>query len=209
MKLLLAGVTGLVGSHLLTLALRDTRVDSVIALARSPVPANPKLRVIQTDFERLESATLDEHIDAAICVLGTTLRAAGSRQAFYRVDHDYPLHIATLARKQLANTFVLTSAIGANADSRFFYNRVKGELERDLQDIGFESLTFVRPTVIHGDRREIRTGERLMIMALQHLRPVLPARWQLNPAECIASTLLEAALGGKFGTHIINAEHLH
>lgn len=208
MRLLLTGVTGLVGSHLLALALRDQRVDSVIALTRSPVAGHAKLRIIQTDFEQIDSVDLDGQIDAVICTLGTTLKSAGSRQAFYRVDHDYPLYIAKLARKQLAHAYVLTSAVGANTHSRFFYNRVKGELERDLQVIGFESLTFVRPTVIQGDRRDVRSAERLMVMALKLLHPFLPSRWQLNPAERIASALLESALSGKRGVHTVTSKHL-
>ena len=94
------------------------------------------------------------------------MRTAGSKEAFRRVDHGYPLAVARLAREHGTPTFVLNSAIGANPSSRFFYNRVKGELERDLATLGFPSLTFVRPGLIGGRREEARPMEQVASLAL-------------------------------------------
>lgn len=208
MKLLLVGATGLVGRHVLTLALADPRVEAVIAPTRRALTAHPKLCNPQVDFDRLPQDADWWQADAVICALGTTMRTAGSEEAFRRVDFNYPLTVARLARAHGTPTYVLNSAIGANASSRFFYNRVKGELEQALTGQGFESLTFVRPGVIGGHRDELRLGERMMVMGLTLTGPLLPKRWRLNPAPQIASTLLEAAIRSKTGVHVVTSDRM-
>ncbi|MBO3273723.1 NAD(P)H-binding protein [Pseudomonas schmalbachii] len=208
MKLLIVGATGLVGSHVLSQALADSRVSSVVVLARRTLADHPKLRTVQVDFAHLPDDADWWQVDAVICALGTTMRAAGSEEAFRRVDHDYPLAVARLARHAGTPTYVLNSAIGADVGSRFFYNRVKGELERDLARLGFPSLTFVRPGLIGGHRAEFRPGERLSVLALTLLGPVLPKGWRLNPAERIAAALLDAAIAARPGTHVVTSDRL-
>ncbi|WP_377035795.1 hypothetical protein [Microvirga sp. GCM10011540] len=126
------------------------RIDAVVAPVRRPLPAHPKLLAPRVDFERLPEDAGWWQADAVVCTLGTTIRTAGSQEAFRRVDRDYPLAVARLSREHGAETFALNSAIGADPSSRFFYNRVKGERERDLAGLGFRSLTFVRPGLIGG-----------------------------------------------------------
>ena len=155
-KILLLGATGLVGRHTLALALADPRVACVIAPTRSALAPHPKLNAPLVDFENLDAGAAWWQVDAVICALGTTMRVAGSQAAFRRVDHDYPLAFARLARRHGTSTYVLNSAAGANAGSRFFYNRVKGELERDLAQEGFSSLTFVRPSCMSSMRANMR-----------------------------------------------------
>jgi uncharacterized protein YbjT (DUF2867 family) len=208
MKLLLVGSTGLVGRHVLKLALADPSVSAVAAPTRHELPAHPKLFAPLVDFEHLPEDAPWWQAGAVICTLGTTMRNAGSKPVFRRVDHDYPLAVATLARQHGTPIYVLNSAIGADVSSRFFYNRVKGELERDLACLGFESLTHVRPGVIGGHRHEIRHGELAMTLFLKLIGPALPRRWRLNRAERIAHALVEAALQPKPGTHIITSDHL-
>lgn len=208
MKLLLVGSTGLVGRHVLDLALADPRVDAVIAPARRELPRHPKLLAPVVDFDQLPEDAGWWQADAVICALGTTMRLAGGPEAFRRVDHDYPLAVADLARRAGAATYVLNSAIGADPSSRFFYNRVKGELERDLAARGFASLAFVRPGLIGGHREEFRPGERVLTAALKVVGPMLPRRWRLNPAPVIARALLEAAIDPKPGVHVVSAEQL-
>jgi uncharacterized protein YbjT (DUF2867 family) len=168
----------------------------------------PGLIAPLVDFERLPEQTDWWQADAVICTLGTTLRVAGSRDAFYRVDHDYPLIAARLARAHGTPAYVLNSAIGANTGSRAFYNRVKGELERDLKAEGFESLIFVRPGVIEGHRDELRLGERILVAALSVMAPLLPRRWRLNPASSIARELLEAAIQPAAGVHVVASDRM-
>src|SRR5688572_1011217 len=203
MKLLLLGSTGLVGRHVLELALADHRIDAVIAPVRRELPAHPKLFAPVLDFDKLPDAAPWWQVDAVVCALGTTIRVAGSEAAFRRVDHDYPLAVARIARAHGAATYVLNSAMGADAGSRIFYNRVKGELERDLASVGFASLTLVRPGLIGGERDEFRAGERAATVVLRALHPLLPRRWRINPAERIAQCMVDAAVSAAPGTHVI------
>ncbi|QYG08008.1 NAD-dependent dehydratase [Janthinobacterium sp. PAMC25594] len=208
MKLLLVGATGLVGREVLRLALSDARVTAIVAPVRKALPPHAKLHAPLVDFDQLPPDAPWWQADAVICTLGTTMKVAGTRQAFLRVDHDYPLAVARLALAAGTRTYALNSAAGANAGSRIFYNRVKGELERDLEPLGFASLTYVRPGLIGGERDVARAGEGAALRLLRALGPVLPRRWRINPAPRIAQALLEAALAGAPGVHVVSSEQL-
>ena len=208
MQLILAGATGLVGAQVLRLALADARVTKVIALARKPLPAHPKLLAPAIDFDALPQDAAWWRADAVICALGTTMKAAGTQAAFRRVDFDYPLAVARLAHAAGTPAYVLNSAAGADPSSRFFYNRVKGELEAALATLGFASLTHVRPGLIGGKRDTVRAGEAALAFVLKVLAPVLPARWRINPAGRIAQALLEAAIAATPGVQVIASAQL-
>jgi len=208
MDVLLAGATGLVGTQVLQQLLADTRCTGVLAITRRPMTqTHPKLRNQVIDFERLDHWTAPR-MEAVICALGSTMKQAGSREAFYRIDHDYPITIARAAHAQGTSVFVLNSAAGANPQSRIFYNRVKGELERDLRQIGFVSLTFVRPGLIGGKRQARRTGEHIGSVVLGALGPILPRRLRINPVEHIAAAMVSAALRPSRGEHCVEAAEL-
>jgi uncharacterized protein YbjT (DUF2867 family) len=145
-------------------------------------------------------------VDSVICTLGTTIRKAGSQEAFRRVDHDYPLMVAQLTRQHGARAFALNSATGADPASRFFYNRVKGEVEEAIRQVGFPSLTIVRPALIGGDRDEFRPAEFAAMRLLRLAEPLLPRRYRVVPHERIASVLLEAAVTAPRGEHIIESD---
>ncbi|MFA7486782.1 MAG: NAD-dependent dehydratase [Lysobacteraceae bacterium] len=208
MKLILLGATGLVGSHVLELALADARISEIIAPTRRPITERTGLFAPLVDFDHLPEDAPWWRADAVICALGTTMKKAGSREAFRRVDHHYPLEAARLARRHGVPAFALNSATGADPDSRFFYNRVKGELERDLRAVGFESLTLVRPGLISGPRTEFRLGERAAEAVLKTTGPLLARRWRINPAPNIARAMLDAAVAGKTGEHTIESAEL-
>lgn len=159
-------------------------------------------------FDALPTSPEWARVDAVICALGSTIAQAGSREAFHRIDHDYPLAFARLAQAQGASTYVLNSAAGANPQSSIFYSRVKGELERDLRALGFNSLTLVRPGLIGGERNEVRRGERFALTVLGALGPVLPRAWRINPASEIAKALVEAALAPQPGEHVVASRAL-
>ena len=208
MKLLIVGASGLVGSHVLQHALADERVSEIVAPSRRALDEHPKLFAPLVDFEQLPSDADWWQADAVICALGTTMKLAGSREAFKRVDHDYPLAVARLARQQGTSVYVLNSAVGADAQSRFFYNQVKGELEQSLAACGFSSLTYVRPGLISGPRQEFRLGERAAECVLKVLGPLLPKSWRVNPADNIARALLEGAISARPGVHVVKSEVL-
>ena len=204
--LLLAGATGLVGQAVLRQSLADARISQVIAPTRRTLPMHPRLLNPLVDFSALPEDAPWWRVDAVICALGTTIRAAGSQAAFRTVDHDYPLAVARLARRQGASAYVLTSATGANAASRVFYSRTKGELERDLQAMDFPSLTFVRPGLLGGKRELRRPLEHLGIKVLAAIGPLLPRRYRVVPADSVAAALLQAALEASAGLRIIESE---
>ncbi|WMJ70802.1 NAD-dependent epimerase/dehydratase family protein [Stenotrophomonas sp. 24(2023)] len=209
MRVMLLGASGLVGSRVLPRLLSDRRCSGVVAPARRPLRArDARLENPVLDFGALPTAPDWARVDAVICALGTTRAQAGSREAFARVDHDYPLAFARLAQGQGAGVFVLNSAVGANARSPFFYNRVKGALEDDLRGLGFAALTLVRPGVIGGERSQRRPAEQLAQRVLGLFGPVLPRGWRLNPADVIAAALVEAALDPQPGQTVVPARDL-
>lgn len=208
MKLLVVGATGLVGRLVLDQALADTRISAVVALTRRGLPPHPKLQAVQVDFDHLPADEPWWQADAVICALGTTMRVAGSREAFKRVDYEYPVAVARLARKHGTPTYVLNSAVGADPSSRVFYLQVKGEVERDLASMNFPSLTFARPGFIGGNREEFRAYERVMLAVLRAVGFLLPKRWRVNPAATIARAMIDAAVRAEPGTHVITSDRL-
>ena len=206
--LLLVGATGLVGQSVLQQALTNSQVAKVVALTRRSLPEHAKLENPLVDFDCLPADAPWWKADAVICTLGTTLAQAGSRDAFRTVDRDYPLAVATLAQAHGTSVFALNSAMGADPHSRLFYNRTKGEVEQALAELGFSSLTLVRPGLIGGARAKLRLAEFVSVHLLSALGPILPRRYRVVPAARIAGALLEAAIGARRGRQIIESEAL-
>jgi uncharacterized protein YbjT (DUF2867 family) len=206
--LLLVGATGLVGQSVLRQALADSRVTKVVAVTRKPLPPESRLENPVVDFDALPADALWWQVDGGICTLGTTMRQAGSHQAFRKVDVDYPLAVAKLLRQYGARSFAFNSSIGADPKARAFYMRIKGEVEQKLIACGFPSLTLVRPSGILGPRKPHRAWEARTIRAFHSLRPVLPRHYRVVPADKIAKALLEAAISAPAGVQIVESERL-
>ena len=204
--ILLVGATGLVGQFVLQQALNDSRVAKLVAPTRRPLSPHPRLENPTVDFDVLPADAPWWAVDSVICTLGTTIKKAGSQPAFRKVDHDYPLAVAALARRHGAAAFALTSSIGADPRSRTFYLRTKGETERALAGCGFPSLTLVRPSFIGGARAERRPLEALGLAVFGGLEWLVPRRYRIVPAERIARALLEAALATEPGIRIVESE---
>jgi uncharacterized protein YbjT (DUF2867 family) len=207
-RILIAGATGLVGRLVLDKTLADARISRVMAPTRRRLAAHPKLDNPLVDFDHLPNDADWWRVDGVICALGTTRAKAGSDAAFRTVDYDYPLAVARLAHRHGATRFALNSSLGADAASRLLYPRTKGEIEAAIKAIGFASLTIVRPGLIGGDRDEFRLGERIAAVVLGALGPLLPRRYRISPADNIADALVEAAVAGPSGVHLIEAELL-
>jgi uncharacterized protein YbjT (DUF2867 family) len=202
MKILILGATGLVGRNALAQALARPAITQVIAPTRKPLTKHDKLtNPVAEDLELLLADVGSFRPDAAICATGTTINKAGSKEAFRFVDHDLPLSFARLAHQVGAQNFALVSALGASVDSFLLYPKVKGELERDIREIGFTSLTILRPGIIEGEREEVRFAESLVLKLLHFLAPVLPRRFHLNHAPRIAEVLVDAVLTAEPGCH--------
>ena len=205
--LLLVGATGLVGREVVRQALADQTIERVVALTRRPLELRHlRLENHVVDFAALPTDASWWNVDAVICALGTTMRQAGSRAAFRKVDHDYVLAVARRARAHGAEVFALTSSLGAKASSGNFYLRTKGETERDLAAEGFASLTCVRPALIGGLREEQRRAEAFGLKVVALLAPVLPRRYRIAPAERIAARLLAAVRTAQSGVRVVESE---
>jgi uncharacterized protein YbjT (DUF2867 family) len=209
MKVLILGATGLVGGNALAHALAQPAITHVIAPTRKPLTKHDKLtNPVATDLELLLSDVARWRPDAAICATGTTIKKAGSKEAFRAVDYELPLWFALLAHKAGTQNFALVSAIGASVDSSFFYAKVKGELERDIREIGFTSLTILRPGIIEGKRDEVRLAESLVLKLSHFLAPILPKRFHLNSASKIAQVLVDAVVTAEPGCRFRYSESL-
>ena len=211
--LLLVGATGAVGQEVLKQALADERVSAICAVTRRPLdatkfPANPKLENIIVDFSALPNRPVWCGVNAVICTLGTTIKAAGSKAAFSAIDLDLPVTIARLAKAAGATRFGLNSSLGANALSPNFYLRTKGDAEEQITALGYPSLTIVRPSLIDAERESTRRGEQLGLLAARMFKPLIPRLYRPVNAEQIAAALLNGIVAGKSGVKIIESDAL-
>ena len=209
LRLLLVGGSGEVGRAVLEQALADQRVAGVVALTRRPLPGAAKLTNIVVDFDALPDGAPWWVVDAVVCTLGTTQRAAGSKEKFAAVDRDLPLRIARLARAAGASRFALNSSLGADARSENFYLRTKGEAEDAIRDLGYPGYNIVRPSLIDADRAESRPGERLALKFARALSPLIPLRWRAVTPGAIARALLESVLAAAPVSQVIESGALH
>jgi uncharacterized protein YbjT (DUF2867 family) len=208
-NVLILGASGLVGSHTLRLALAHPHISHVFAPTRKALPAHEKLvNPVSDRLQTLVARVSEWAPNALICALGTTMAKAGSEASFREVDYVLPLRFAEAAKASGASTFALVTAIGAAVDSRFFYPRTKGELERDVKAIEFDSLTIVRPSMIGGQREEQRAGESLVLNLSKALGLLVPKRFRISPAPNIAAALIDAVILGPPGCHFRFAESL-
>lgn len=191
-RALLAGATGLVGQALLEGLLADPTVSEVVCVGRRPPSvAHPKLKTVLTEFPALPPLPA---VDEAYLALGTTLRAAGSRQAFRAVDFDASVAVGQAARAAGATRIGVVSAMGADPASPIFYNRVKGEFEAAIRLLEFSTTVIARPSLLLGERSRLgqpaRAGERLATSLAQWLRPLVPSNYLPIAATDVASALL-------------------
>lgn len=174
---LLAGASGLVGNELLHILLESPHYDSVKIIGRRHLDImHPKLEQIVVDFDRLENCRELLVADDVFCCLGTTIKAAGSQQAFRKVDFEYPANLAELAKEQGAQKFLVISALGADSSSKVFYSRTKGQLEDALKKNGFSALHVFQPSLLLGDRKEFRLGEKAAVLLSPLFSPLLIGR---------------------------------
>lgn len=206
LRVLLAGATGLVGGHCLTQLLVDEDIGQVTVFARRALDrTHPKLTVHLVNFDHLRDHTGAINADVALCCLGTTHRAAGSPEAFAKVDHIYVAELARLAAARGVRCFVLVSAVGADPSSPMFYNRVKGRAEAAVSELHFKSAHLLRPSLLLGERPEPRPIEDwnkqlAPIWSLFLIGPL--GRYRPVPAETVAARMVELAKSDREGTHI-------
>jgi uncharacterized protein YbjT (DUF2867 family) len=207
--ILLAGATGLVGTQILKALLIDHTVSEVHVLSRRALEmTHPKLRVHVVDFRRLPPL---EEVDEVYLSLGTTIRVAGSREAFRAVDLDANLAVAMAGVAAGARRVALVSAIGANARSSTFYLRIKGELEDALERLDLEALVIARPSLLLGDREALkqpfRLAETIGAPITKLLAPVLPQRYRPIEGRDVAQSLVKTLPTAR-GTVVLYGENM-
>lgn len=200
---LLAGATGLVGSQVVPLLLASDVYAKVIVVSRQPLNLqHDKLLVIQTDFDRLDEVGDQLLADDVYCCLGTTIRKVKTQEAFRKVDYQYPIKIAEWSLRNGAQQYLLISALGADSSSSIFYNRVKGEVERDLSKMGFRTLHILQPSLLLGPRTESRSGEDAAKWVYRYLGFLIPTRYKGIDSQKVARAMLALSKREVPGIHI-------
>jgi len=206
------GATGLVGNECVKQLLNDPDYDLVKVLHRRKLNfAHPKMQQHLIDFSNLYKYAELFKADDLFCCLGTTMKKAGSKENFIKVDYHYPLRAAELALAQGTTNFMLVSAIGAKASSMFFYNRIKGEVEKDLKSYGFGKIGIFRPSILDGNRRESRPGESSGLIIMKLFSPFLIGGWRkFRPikAKTVAAGMISFAKSNQTGIYIFESEDI-
>lgn len=188
------GASGLIGSYLLPILFADDEYDLVISFARKPsgIVAS-KLEEIITDFKDLDSLRNQVKGDVVFCCLGTTINAAGSEAAFRRVDYELVRWSAVAASENKIPRFLVVSSMGADENSRIFYNRTKGEMEKAVSALNFKQCVILRPSMLYGPRKDFRFGERIGQAFMWLFWPLIPGKYKLIHARTVAKKMAALA----------------
>jgi uncharacterized protein YbjT (DUF2867 family) len=208
-----AGATGLIGKSLVYQLLESNHYSRVTVLVRRPMNIkHPKLTVAMVNFDDTESYHNLLLADDFYCCMGTTIKDAGSQDAFRKVDYTYPIELAKAAKTKGVNRFFMITAMGADVNSGIFYNRVKGELENELKAIGFGYLGIFRPSLLLGYRSNFRMGEWIAQKLMKPLSflffgPLL--NYKPIDGFKVAKSMLLTSISEKHGVEIIENQQMH
>jgi uncharacterized protein YbjT (DUF2867 family) len=211
-KAIIAGASGLIGSELLTILLNHAEYEEVLVLVRKELPVkHKKLVQLVIDFDELAkyAGSLTGH--AVFSCMGTTNAKTPDKVQYRKIDHDYPLEIAHLAKANGVEQFHLVSAVGANSKSSAFYIKLKGELEEDLRPVGFQSLHIYQPSMLYGDRKEQRTLEKTLIRifkVVDHLLIGGLRKYRSISGETVANAMYKNSLKAAPGTHTYTFDNI-
>lgn len=201
--ILLAGATGLTGEHLLDRLLSEPTVSRVLAPTRRPLAEHPRLENPVGELHDL-LAQLHGQVDIAFCCLGSTIKEAGSQQAFRAIDLGMVEAFGKRARELGARHLLVISAIDADPDSSVFYSRVKGEMEKALQAQDWPQLTIARPSLLVGNRTQTRWAEQLAAP----IAKLIPGKYGAIEACNLARALWRLALEEQEGVRIVESDEL-
>lgn len=207
---LLIGATGLTGGHVLELLLKSDDYHTVYVYTRRSLGIDhQKLKELIIDFDTYSGSV---PADTVFCCLGTTMKKAKTQEAFKKVDLEYPVKFARLQFQAGSNKFLVISAMGASADSLFFYSKVKADMEKQLSAIGFAQLFIFRPALITGDRKEHRTGEKIAALINSWINPLLFGplkKYQSVPALSVAKAMLAYSVHSDLkGSQVISSDRI-
>ena len=206
---LVAGSSGLIGNQLLSLLLEDSRYTKIIAISRNPLElTHPKLENIVLDFEQLKQHSHALKCDDIFCCLGTTIKKVKTKEAFRKVDFQYPLELARIGKEQGAENYLLVSALGANKNSSLFYNQVKGEVEGAIAKIGIPTLHIFRPSLLVGPRSEQRSGEQAAKWVYKIFGFLIPTKYMAIESIKVARAMISVAQEKRNGVIIHESKEL-
>ncbi|MCK9208553.1 MAG: NAD(P)H-binding protein [Salinivirgaceae bacterium] len=193
---LVLGATGLVGSELLKQLLNDDRYSSVVVFVRRPLEINhPKLHVEVIDFDRSDYWSGKVKGDVLFSAFGTTIKKAKTKENQYKIDFTYQFQMAQAAKHNQVGTYVLVSSAGANPKSGIFYSRMKGELDEQVKELGFQRLVILKPSILAGNRKEKRMGEKVGLV-LAKMIGVIPfiSKYRSIPASTVAKAMIQSSV---------------
>lgn len=204
MKALVIGATGAVGKDLVQQLLADDSFERVDIFVRREVKlSSAKLFFHVVDFDHPETWADGLKGDVLFSCMGTTIKAAGSQEAQWKVDYTYQYEAAKAAKANGVNTYVLVSSVGANAKSKVFYTRMKGALDDAVQELGFEGCFILRPPSLVRKGSD-RFGEKVGIVALKAFNAIgLLRKYTPMPTEVLAATMIDLAKSGRQGVEIL------
>jgi len=206
---LILGSSGLVGKELLDLCLKSEVYEKVITPVRVPLPIQDKKRIeLIIDFEMPPWEDLFP-VNHVYCCLGTTIKKAGSKSNFIKVDHDFPLAFAGAAKKWGVEQFSVITAAGVSANSKIFYNKVKGELESKLKDLDLKGTIIFQPSLLLGERNEFRLGEKVFSGFAKITSWMTPSSFKAINGQKVARVMLEKTISSKSGLRIITNKDMH
>lgn len=211
-RALILGATGLIGGHLLNHLLHSNAYDYVAIITRRDFPfEHPKLQKFTFELSELEKFKEVFKVHDVFCCLGTTIKKAGSESAFKQVDFEYPLAAGKIAIEAGAEQFLTVSAMGANSESRIFYNRVKGDMEEEIKKLPFTGVHIFRPSLLLGKREEFRLGERAAEWFAKPFSGFFKGslkKYAPIPAETVACSMVVSALKRESGIHIYESDKI-
>jgi uncharacterized protein YbjT (DUF2867 family) len=211
-KAIIAGASGLIGSNLLNILLEHHQYEEVLALVRKELPFHhKKLIQLVINFDELDKYADAITGHALFCCLGTTKAKTPNKDEYRKIDHDYPLRLAQFAKQNGVSQFHLVSSIGANANSSTFYLKLKGELEEDIQKLKLTTLHIYQPSMLIGDRKETRLGERILGIIFKIIDPLLVGRlkkYRSIKASTVANAMFKKSLETDTGTFIHTSDKI-
>lgn len=211
-RAILVGGSGSIGSSLLLQLLASKQYASVLVLARRELRLqHPKLKQLTIDFHQLNNYASEIKGDAVFCCLGTTKSQTPELQAYREVDYQYPIDVAWIAQTNGVESFHLVSSMGANKNSKAFYLRTKGELERDLKAIPFKSLHIYRPFLLDGPRQRKRILESFLNALMYLINPFLIGalkRFRSIKVETVAAAMIKQSLTDEKGIFIYESDQI-
>jgi uncharacterized protein YbjT (DUF2867 family) len=212
MKAIIFGSTGLIGANILRLLNSSNEFTSITSFVRKRSDIIPtKVKEIVTDFQNIEEFKDEFACDVCFISLGTTIKQAGSQEKFKEVDYTLVFNIATLCKNMDVKSVLVVSSLGADPNSSVFYSRIKGEMERDLSKLELNSLYFFRPSLLLGDRKDFRIGEKVgevisgafsffFVGGFKKYKPI--------SAEIVAKAMLRVSLLFKTGIHFFESDEI-